>query len=219
LQTINQIARFIFFQCLVRPLIFIVVGANVRHRERLPKVGPAILVANHNSHLDTLLLMSLFPRRVQNQLRPVAAADYFLKSRFLTWLSLQVIQIIPIKRSGTTQGGQRTNPLAEVSEVLKKNEIVIFFPEGTRGEPEKRIQFKSGIAALARVHPEVPVVPICLRGLGKVLPRGEALLVPFFCDVFVGDALRWTGTKESFMTLLSSKMDELESEGHQSEWT
>ena len=55
--------------------------------------------------------------------------------------------------------GQR-DPLAPVGQALAVNAIVIFYPEGTRGEPERMGKFKSGIARLAERNPEVPVIPV-----------------------------------------------------------
>lgn len=78
----DGILRFLFFLTIVRPIILVVLGFNVRRRELLPTGGPAIIVANHNSHLDTMVLMTLFPMSILHLIHPVAAADYFLKKRF-----------------------------------------------------------------------------------------------------------------------------------------
>ena len=80
MKVINRFLRFIFYQIVVRLVVLIVLGLNVRHRDRLPKTGPAILVANHNSHLDTLVLITLLSSRLINRIKPVAAADFLLSS-------------------------------------------------------------------------------------------------------------------------------------------
>ena len=210
------ILRALFFLLVVRPLVLIVLGINLRHRERLPAAGPAILAANHNSHLDTLALMTLFPHGLLAKLRPVAAADYFLARKSLAWFATRIIGIIPIPRRVGPGAG---DPLLGCDEALRRGEILILFPEGSRGEPEQLAAFKTGVAHLAARHPETPVVPVFLHGLGKALPRGEIVLVPFFCDVFIGEALTWTGNRASFMTALESAMAALAAEGDFPPWT
>lgn len=211
----NHVLRFLFFLLVVRPLVMVVLGLNIRHRELLPRTGPAIVVANHNSHLDTLVLMSLFPLRELPRLRPVAAADYFLRNRTMAWFATRIIGIIPLNRATKVAHG---DPLAGPSAALARGDIVILFPEGSRGDPEKLDGFKTGVAHLAKRNREVPVLPIFLHGLGKALPRGAFVLVPFFCDVFVGNKIVWCDDRGQFMTALEQGMHELASEGHFPVW-
>lgn len=207
--------RLLYFLLVVRPLALIVLGMNVRHRQRLPVEGPALVVANHNSHLDALILMTLWPMSKLGRVRPVAAADYFFRFRVLKWFALRVIGIVPVNRNVRAM---RVDPLARIGQALERGDIVILFPEGRRGEPEKLEEFKTGVAHLAKRFPQVPVTPIYMHGLGKALPHGEALLVPFFCDVFVGGAMHWCGDRDTFMTRLNSCMKELAAEGNFASW-
>jgi 1-acyl-sn-glycerol-3-phosphate acyltransferase len=211
---LNRLLRFLFFAVFARLVALIVLGLNVRRRELLPRDGPAILVANHNSHLDTLVLMTLLPLRLLPRLRPVAALDYFLSSRCLAWFALNIVGIIPIARKPQ----RSADPLAVCAEALNRGDILILFPEGSRGEPERLAKFKTGIAHLAERFPDVPVIPVFMHGLGKALPKGEALLVPFFCDVFVGEALRWGGDRTGYMARLEDAMQTLAREGCFPDW-
>jgi 1-acyl-sn-glycerol-3-phosphate acyltransferase len=209
-----------FFLLLVRPFLALVLGVNLRHAERLPVTGPAILAANHNSHLDTLLLMSLFPLAQLHRVRPVAAADYFLKNRFIAWFALNIMHILPLARRpkpGASKLGAAA-PLAHIEDALNAGDILILFPEGSRGEPERRSELKSGIAHLMEHAPSVPVVPVYLHGLGKALPKGDWLPVPFFADGFVGEALTWQGSRAATMQALETRFAELERQGGYEAW-
>ena len=210
----NGFLRGAFFLLIVRPVLTLVLGAHVRRRDLLPTAGPAIIVANHNSHLDTLTILTMFRLRDLPRLRPVAAADYFLRSRIGAWFALNIIGIIPVVRGG--RGG--ANPLEPCEQALDRGEILILFPEGSRGEPEVLADFKRGVAHLARARPQVPVHPLFLYGLGKALPKDSFLLVPFNCDIVAGEAFHWTGEVDSFMALLQARMTALAAQIHRSPW-
>ena len=208
------LARRLFFLAVVRPLVKVVLGVNLRHGERLPRNGPALLIANHNSHLDTLTLMTLLPHRLLPRIRPVAAMDYFLKARWLAWFATRIIGIIPLDR----RPRPGSDPLAAPTAALARGDILILFPEGSRGEPERLQAFKTGIAHLVKRRPEVPVVPVFLHGLGKALPKDAFLLVPFFVDVFVGEPIAWSGERGEFMARLEQAMHELAAECRSPAW-
>ena len=205
----------LFFLLIVRPLVAVVLGVKIRSEERLPMDGPAIIAANHNSHLDTLTLMSLWPLSRVFQVRPVAAADYFLTNAKLAWFSLNIMHIIPIDRN---RKDRESDPLAEPSDMLAQKQIVLLFPEGSRGEPERLSRFKSGVARLLERHPETPLIPVFMHGLGKALPRGDFLLVPFFVDVVIGEPIYWRGSVNETMQAYERAMQALAQQVEMPAW-
>jgi 1-acyl-sn-glycerol-3-phosphate acyltransferase len=203
----RKMLRNVLFTVFIKPLIWIVLGLTVKHRDRLPLDGPAILVANHNSHLDTLLLMALYPTCKLVKVRPVAAKDYFCKKKYLEYVSRNILQIIPISRH---RDCENRNPLDGVSQAIEQGAIIIYYPEGTRGLPEQLGQFKKGIAFLAKKHPQVSIVPIFLKGLGRVLPKGKRLFIPFNVKAIVGTPFKSNASHSDFVAALREKMTLLE---------
>lgn len=214
----NHLLRTLFFMLVVRPLMMVVLGTNVRRQELLPKNGPAIIVANHNSHLDVFALMNVLGLKALPNVRPVAAADYFLTRPLRAWFATSIVGIIPIDRTKIRREAGK-HPLDPISDVINEGGIVLLFPEGSRGEPEQMADLQSGVAHLAKRHPEVPITPVFMHGLGKALPKGEAILVPFFCDVFVGEPFDQGLGKREFMNQLTERMSELRDELPVESWT
>jgi len=86
------------------------------------------------------------------------------------------------------------------------------------GHPQVAFHLAKCVGRLARRFPRAPVVPVFLHGLGKSLPRGSWLPVPFFCDVFVGEPLHGNADTHAFMDALAARMAALAAEGNFPPW-
>lgn len=198
--------KYVFFLLVIKPFVWILLGLRVRNRVNLPHEGPAILAANHNSHLDTMVLMALYPLRKLHRVRPAAAADYWLKNWWITWFARNIIGIVPVYRHGTDE---YPDPLVHCHQALDEGAILIFFPEGSRGEPEVLGRFKFGLAKLVEENPQVPVVPVFLHGVGRVWPKGAAVPIPNVVDAMVGRAVYWNQSREEFMSRFTQNIQQL----------
>lgn len=201
--------------CVARPIARIFTGADIVGREKLPLKGPAILVANHASHVDTVLLLTIYPSKALDHVRPAAAADYFLKGRLMSWFSRNILAIVPVARD---RAGSGEDVLAPAREALAAGDIVLIFPEGTRGDGEELTKLKSGVARLAADFPDAPVVPVWLQGAGRVLPKGAHVPVPLNCTVLIGDPVRWGGDRLAFMEALRVALEGLKALAPPQRW-
>ena len=87
-RVLRRIALYAFHIGFARPLLNWIVGVRFRGRGRVPD-GPCLVVANHNSHLDAAVLMTMFPLRRLPHVHPVAAADYFGSSWFMNMMAIR----------------------------------------------------------------------------------------------------------------------------------
>ncbi|MDP2492270.1 lysophospholipid acyltransferase family protein [Vibrio splendidus] len=203
-----KIFKVLFVLLFVKPLVFIGLGLNIINRQNLPTNGPIVLAANHNSHLDTMVLLALFPISMVHKVRPVAAADYFFKNKVSAWLSLNILGIIPIHRSPSKSG--RHAVFDECHKALNQGDILIIFPEGSRGEPETMSGLKKGIYHLVNGHQTCPVMPVVMRGLGRALPKGTMMFVPFNCDVVLGMSIAKFENADEFLATMQAEYQQLE---------
>ena len=209
--------RFLLLVLVARPIALFLTGADITGRERLPLRGPAIVAANHSSHVDTLLLLAIFPSRAVQKVRPAAAADYFLRDPVIGWFSRRVIGIVPVARA---KAGTGQDVLAPAREALAAGDIVVVFPEGTRGggENDEMGQLKGGVARLAEAFPDAPVTPVWIQGAGRVLPKGEVVPAPLNCAVLVGEPVVWAGDRHAFMAGLRAALLALKAEAPPLRW-
>jgi 1-acyl-sn-glycerol-3-phosphate acyltransferase len=206
--------------CIARPIARVFTGADIVGREKLPLKGPAILVANHSSHVDTVLLLTIYPSKALDRVRPAAAADYFLKGRLMSWFSRNILAIVPVERNrgARDRAGSGEDVLAPARDALAAGDIVLIFPEGTRGDGEELTKLKSGVARLAADFPDAPVTPVWLQGAGRVLPKGAHVPVPLNCTVLIGDAVHWNGDRVAFMEELRVALEGLKALAPPQRW-
>ncbi len=209
--------RLVFIALVAKPVARVFTGADVVGAEHLPRTGPAIVAANHNSHVDTLLLLTIFPVGTLRRVRPAAAADYFLKGPLIGWFSRNIIGIVPVARDRVKAG---EDVLAPAREALAQGDIVIVFPEGTRGDASGDMgRLKNGVARLAEAFPDAPVTPIWIQGAGRVLPKGGMIPVPMNCCVLVGEPIRWQGHRTKFMDALRDSLAALKAQAPPLKWS
>jgi 1-acyl-sn-glycerol-3-phosphate acyltransferase len=135
-------------------------------KQHLPKSGPYVLVSNHASHLDALVLASIVSWRLQSNVFPVAAGDTFFATRIGGVLSALLINALPVWRDRASAHG-----LADLRDRLSQEQpIYIIFPEGTRTRDGQMGRFRAGIGMLIAESP-VPVVPCFITGTFQAMPH------------------------------------------------
>ncbi len=133
--------------------------------QHIPKNKGAILVANHSSYLDHYvigLIVSLFYRR---RVRFLAKKQHF-ETPFQKWIH-ELLGAFPIDRD---KGGKEG--LKSVVDLLKNNEIVLMYPEGTRSRDGLMKDFKPGVL-YTHFKSGCDIIPVGINGAFQVLPSGK----------------------------------------------
>ena len=185
----QRILLWLLYRVFVRTFLKLVVGVRFDDPGFLLREKQFIIVANHNSHLDTMTLMASLPGRIIHKVKPVAAADYFGRTKLQSALSKYFINALLIQRK-RDKSNPATDPVQMMLTCLEEGYSLILFPEGTRGEPEKLQPLKPGVALLLLKRPDIPYVPAFMKGLGRVMPKGDNLIVPHNSALRYGSAVK-----------------------------
>jgi 1-acyl-sn-glycerol-3-phosphate acyltransferase len=157
------------------PLMDLYTRRHVAGREHLDDLtGPVVFVANHNSHMDTPVILRALPSRWRRCTAVAAATDYFYDKRRKALSASLAFGTVPLDRSsGAGVGPGQTGHL---DRIIGDGGSLLFFPEGTRSRDGRVGRLRPGAALLAAEH-ELPVVPIYVSGTREAMPRGHRWMV------------------------------------------
>lgn len=163
------------------------------HETGLPP-KQSVYFANHSSHGDFILIWAVLPPWLREHARPVASAEYWLKSKLTSFIGRDVFNAVLIERD---PAARTSDPVEQMAAALDDGASLIVFPEGTRNQTEARLlPFKSGLYHLARKRPDVALVPVWINNLNRVMPKGEFVPIPLICTINFGEPLK-VGPDES----------------------
>lgn len=162
------------------PILRFISPYTVIGRRNLAQLkGPAVFVANHQSHFDAPVCLAALGGRIRRRLVIAAAADYFYSNTLKGAAASLALGTVPFVRTGASS----RKSLAMLKDLVGKGWSVLIFPAGTRGTGATG--FKKGFAYIA-VDMQVPVVPMYLGGLEQVMPKGSFIPLPGGVVVGIG---------------------------------
>jgi 1-acyl-sn-glycerol-3-phosphate acyltransferase len=147
---------------------------SVRSPQQLPSTGPAILVCNHISGVDPLLIQSVCPRMITWMV-----AKEYTQARGLAWVFKQ-IGAIPVERSGRDFASTRAAMRA-----LAQGAVLGVFPEGRIETSRELLPLQTGVAMMA-IKTGVPVFPAHIEGTQRGREITEAVLRPCVSSIAFG---------------------------------
>ena len=160
----------------------LITGAQGHWQGCPPKAEQRIYFANHQSHLDWVLIWAALPHDLRATTRPIAARDYWTSSPLKQWLTTEVFHAVYVNRARSDD----QDPLEPLQQALANGDSLVIFPEGTRSHRGDPQAFKSGLYHLAEQFPGVQLIPAWIDNVQRVMPKGEVVPVPILCTVTFG---------------------------------
>ena len=184
----------IIYSFFIRWFLKIIIGVKFDNANFLKSEKQFIIVANHNSHLDTMTILASLPSKIIDKVKPVAAADHFGKTRLKEILINYFVNTLLIQRKRDKENPEN-DPINKMIKAIDDGYSLIIFPEGTRGEPEQQQPLKPGIAYVLQSRPNVKYVPAFMVGMGKAMPKDDNLILPFNSSLTYGQTTEIKSTE------------------------
>jgi long-chain acyl-CoA synthetase len=187
----------------ILPLARVFAWIRTAGLENLQQIEPPVIFAsNHQSHFDVPAIMAALPPKWRYRLSPAMAKEFFdahfhpghypRSKRFTNslnyYLSALVFQAFPLpqREAGTREA------LRYAGDLAANGNCILIFPEGKRTDKGEILPFQPGVGMLAsKLH--VPVVPVRLEGLEKVLHKSAKFASPGKARVKFGPAMHFHG--------------------------
>lgn len=149
--------------------------------ENLPVEPPFILIGNHCSHLDAVVLASMVPWAIRRRMYPIAAGDVFFETPVIAAFAAGIVNALPMWRKSV--GRHALDDLR--TRLVEDRCCYILFPEGRRSTDGTLLPFKPGLGMLI-AGTDIPVVPCHIRGAFEALPRDRNIPRPRRISIHVG---------------------------------
>jgi len=175
--------------------------------------SPLLFAANHQSHIDTHVILDVIPKSIRKRTAAVAAFDHFAdyegnsqKKRLLHFLVTAIWHAFAFERVKSPLRSIRT-----MQALLDRGWSILIFPEGTRSRTGEIAPFKAGLAIVAK-RTGRPVIPICIQGGGSVLAEATYIPIKGTITVSFGKPLHFeqNDTAKKFMQRVEQAVRDME---------
>jgi 1-acyl-sn-glycerol-3-phosphate acyltransferase len=159
---------------------------EIKGLEHLPERA-AVVVANHSSYLDAILLAAVLPHRyrfvIKREVTRVPVLHFFLQRTGAHF----------VERFDTHRSARDAR---RIYQTAGNGDSLAFFPEGTFTKEPGLRHFHNGAFTIA-VRSNMPLVPLTIRGTRKMLPANRWLPVPGRLEIIINEAYETTHTKDA----------------------
>lgn len=185
------------------------VRADWQGIEPVPK--QRVYFANHSSNGDMPMIWSVLPPALRRTVRPVAAADYWLKNPIRAFVGPEVFNCVLVDRRPEVND----KPMDKILAALDEGSSLIIFPEGNRNmTDDPLLPFKAGLYNMGLARPDVDLVPTWVANLNTIMPKGEIIPLPLICTVTFGAPIhvKEGESKDAFLTRAAVALADLRPE-------